>query len=285
MSEKRCVIDGCKAIGEHEPECDQKRCRGCLPRLVEHGFVCNPDRTRLAAWLQEIPALHAELEADPDPVDRHEWTTRQYRWIPTSDPFRRPKWSWVREPGEEPLARIIPMGITRTSHQARVSGSREAPVPINLDRFDLAYGRTDTEPKDRSEDQVGYRSAAYILDQWSRDWIETLCPDHHLPPANVAALVDFLSKRFDDACDSHPAIDEFAAEISTLRHAMRSVLGLTDAPKELCKGVVCRSCDRKALYREGGGYVTCGHCGQHYNDGEYTKWVRLLAGQAGRMAA
>lgn len=138
MSDRRCVIVGCRSIGEHQPDCDQKRCRGCLPRLVEHGLVCNSDRTRLAAWLGEIPGLHAELEAQPDPIDHREWTVRQWRPIPTSDPVRRPSWSWVREPGADPLARVLPMGITRTSNQARVSGSREAPVPVNVDRIDLA---------------------------------------------------------------------------------------------------------------------------------------------------
>ena len=283
MTDRRCVLVGCRSIGEHGPDCQGGRCRGCLPRLVELGLVCNPDRTRLAAWLEELPGLHAELEAEPDPVDRHEWAVKQWRPIPTSDPARRRPWAWVREQGSDVLARMLPMGITRTSHQARVSGSREAPVPVNLDRVDLTgparIGSMEMGLSDQAvpADQVGYLTVATELDFWVRDWTIAREKSEHLPEPTVDALVSWLSSRLGWACDEHPAIDEFATKIGELRHAMRSVLGLTAAPKELCKGVPCRSCDRKALYREGGGYVTCGHCGQHYSEREYTDWVKLEA--------
>lgn len=287
--ERRCVIVGCRAIGEHGPACQGGRCRGCLSRLVEQGLVCNSDRTKLAAWLEELPGLHMELGEEPDPVDRHEWTVRQHRPIPTSDPTRRPTWAWVREPGTESLAQMMPMGITRTSNQARVSGSRERSTPTNLDRLDLAaearigsleiVGNPDEHP-----DQVGYIAVATELDFWVRDWVIARGKGEHLPVPTVASLASWLEIRLGWACDEHHAIDEFATKLGQIRHAMRSVLGLTAVPKELCEGVACRSCDRRSLYRDGG-YIQCGNCGQHYNEREYGAWVGLLAGQAKSMAA
>jgi uncharacterized Zn finger protein (UPF0148 family) len=49
-----------------------------------------------------------------------------------------------------------------------------------------------------------------------------------------------------------------------------------EAAREMCKGVVCRACDRKALYRKGG-EVICATCGLVYSDHEYRLWLALLA--------
>jgi hypothetical protein len=62
------------------------------------------------------------------------------------------------------------------------------------------------------------------------------------------------------------------------------VLQLTDPEPDYCDGVVCKSCDRYSLYRDGK-YVECGKCGLLYTEDEYREWTGLLAGQARRMAA
>lgn len=290
-TERLCVIGGCRQLRAHAEDCDSERCKGCLPRHVEHGLVCNSDRSRLEAELADIATLYADLVAEPDLVDRSGWTSLQWRPIPTSDPVRRASWLWVSEPGEEPLAKVMPMGITRNGLDARVSGSKEAPIPVNLDRLDLT---ADVRPAQRAlfargvlgmdPDQVGTQSAATVLDGWVTVWRDALYPQENLPVPTVPELVRWLSNRLPDACDRFLAIDEYAEGIRELRTSLRRVLELNAAPKERCEGVYCKGCDRLALYREDG-LVTCNYCGLHYSEGEYREWVGLLAGQARRMAA
>jgi hypothetical protein len=292
MTAHLCVIPGCWDFGQHHDDCTDTRCRGCLPRLCSRGLVCNSDRTRLGAELADLGTLYAELVAQPDLVDRMPWMTRQRRPIPTTNPDRKPPWAWVEESGGEELARVLPMGITRVSHQARVSGTREQPAPVNLDHLDLAAA---SRPASRTlfargalgldPDQIGTLSAATILDTIVRTWRDSLWPDQRLPVPTVPVMVDWLSKRLPDACDRYLAIDEYAEEIRDLRSAMRGVLGLNDSPPERCHGVQCRSCDMmNTLYRDGT-LVQCRYCGLNYSERDYREWVALLAAQARRMAA
>lgn len=170
----------------------------------------------------------------------------------------------------------------------RVTGSREAPIPVNVDVLDLsAHARNSAatqEAKEHPEDQIGQVAVAVLLDQWCRDWRDEMAFAQSQPQPTVPDLVRFLADRCEWACDRHPAVDEFAAEMSRLRAVLRGVLGLLDPPAEFCDGVVCRKCDRYALYREAD-YVECDHCGLLYSEQEYHDWVGLLAGQARREAA
>lgn len=170
----------------------------------------------------------------------------------------------------------------------RVTGSREAPVPVNIDAVDLSAharnGNATQEAKEHPEDQIGQIAVASILDQWAADWRDEMAFRQTLPAPTVPGLTHWLSDRCEWACDRHPAIDEFAAEMGRLRAVLRGVLGLTEPEPEFCDGVVCRKCDRYALYRESD-YVECDHCGLLYSWAEYAEWVGLLAAQARRMAA
>jgi hypothetical protein len=170
----------------------------------------------------------------------------------------------------------------------RVTGSREAPIPLNVDAADLSAHARNSEAtqaaKAHPEDQIGQIAVASILDQWCRDWRDEMAFRQSLPEPTVPALAKWLTDRVDWAADRHPAVDEFAAEMGRLRAVLRGVLGLLDPPAEFCDGVVCRKCDRYALYREGD-YVECDHCGLLYSEQEYHDWVGLLAGAARRMAA
>jgi hypothetical protein len=107
----------------------------------------------------------------------------------------------------------------------KVSGSREAPIPIRVDVVDLTLTARNGVVIDGYGDQTGAQSVATILDQWVRDWRDTLWPDHSLPNPTVVELVGWLRNRLEVACDSHPAIDEFAAEVRALRRTLLAALG------------------------------------------------------------
>ena len=277
----RCVISGCRALGEHLGDCNSDRCKGCRPRFVDQGFVCRSHRTALAAYLADIGVLDGQLREEVDPVDHQDWV----RWpLPTSDPRRLPRWRWFRpaRQSEDALAKMLPMGIVASSlgAGARVSGSKEPSAPTDLDRLDMTAAPRAAFPtaagRANKADRIGLPSVAADLDLWVRDWRDLLFPGQHLPEPTVPALARWLADRLDVACDQRKAIDEFASEIRDLRITLRRKLGLNAPPRERCDGVPCKSCDRIALYREGG-LVSCGYCGLNYSENEYRDWVKLEA--------
>lgn len=276
---RACVIPGCRQLGEHLEDCSSDRCKGCRPRYVDEGFVCRSDRTGLDATLTDIRDLDVQLREEPDPLDHDDW-----RWLPwpTTSEARYAGWGWWRGgKADDPLARVLPMGIVKSSlgAGAKVSGSRDPAAPADLDRLDLTATPRAAFPtaagRANKADQIGLLSVAADLDLWVRDWRDALFSGHHLPAPDVPALVKWILDRLGDACERHPAIDEFATEMYELRRALRGKLGLNAPPKQLCHGVFCKSCDLKTLYREGG-LITCGHCGLHYSEHEYREWIGLL---------
>jgi hypothetical protein len=280
MSDRCCVIPGCRQLGEHLEDCRSERCKGCRPRYVEKGFVCASDRTGLASTLADIRDLDGQLREEPNPIDHQDWLRVP---VPTSDPVWLRPWCWLRpaREAEDVLARVLPMGIVSSSlgAGARVSGSKEPAAPADLDLLDLA-GKARIFELSASgwqhlDDQVGHLAVAAELGQLARIWQEDLFADQSLPRPSVPDVVRWLSDRLHDACDLHPAIDEFAGVIRGSRSALRRKLGLNAPPKQLCKGVACRSCDKRALYREGG-LVSCGNCGLYYSERDYRDWVGLL---------
>jgi len=109
----------------------------------------------------------------------------------------------------------------------RVSGSREAPLPLRLAALDM-LGPGTPSVSDRFADQVGELPPAVLLDQWVRDWVDARDQAEHVPPPVVAGLVTWLLNRLDWACDDHPAIDEFAQEITKLHRGLVTVLGQSE---------------------------------------------------------
>lgn len=268
------------------------------PRLPDRSPVCEGDRYRLGRQLEDIGRLHSRL-VNPDPV---EYDDRQYDaqyelWDKNSK-------AWVvrnEQRRTDPLGAIGGVApIPSRNSQPSVSGSRERPIPINVDSVDLAAHarpgsvgiRTRGDWSHRpggDPDQVGRLSVATVLDFWVRDWRDTLWLDQHLPPATVPELIawlrvgaseDAVGVRIDDACDRHPAIDEMAIEVHNLRRALRGVLGETDPQPELIDGVACRSCDLRALVRQPDDFyrAECGGCGLLYTDAEFAEWVTQLGG-------
>jgi hypothetical protein len=112
--------------------------------------------------------------------------------------------------------------IRRPAAGPKVSGSRAAPVPGNLDVLNLRGPGSLTLGVYEPEDQHGATPVFAALEAWERDW-----RDHRglaitgvwrdLPTA-VAAIVRFLVAHLDWACDHHDAIDE-------VRDAMKAARG------------------------------------------------------------
>jgi hypothetical protein len=167
------------------------------------------------------------------------------------------------------------------SQTQRVSGSREAPLPLRVEPLDLTMPARAAEPSDEArrwpEDQLGDLSVASRLDSWVSDWRGRIDGGNTRPAPTVVELVRWLRIWLERACDQHPAIDEFAAEIKDLRRSLRQVVGINEIrPEHL--DVPCRRCDLLALSRSpGDDWVECGGCGDLLSDDEYRRWVGLLA--------
>lgn len=70
-------------------------------------------------------------------------------------------------------------------------------------------------------------------------------------------------------------------DLAELHQRARRALGLTNAMPVLMKGVPCRACDRRALYRlpvrheKDPVTVECDACGERYGEDEYADWQAL----------
>jgi hypothetical protein len=166
----------------------------------------------------------------------------------------------------------------------RISGGDvEAPLPIHEDVYDLMLPvRLAVTGRAPLPDQIGYLSVATILDSWARDWATTRARSEGVWSPEVASLVEWLANRLDWACDSHPAVDEFAGEIRALNAVLRRYSGTQTPRPQPCVGVPCRRCDWVALARlaDGSGDVECQNpaCRTIYRPDEYQRWTRLVAG-------
>ncbi len=151
---------------------------------------------------------------------------------------RRPHWPMVCEPcrsrTREQLTVDLPEQyamLDATPGQStgqRVSGTRTAPLPGRLDVLNLV-GRGTLRVHDPAPDapdwQIGEIPPLVWLDQWVRDWRDTLAIGAHLPPARLMDMVRWLDHRLDTAMDEHPAIDSFAAELAEQVTTLRAVNG------------------------------------------------------------
>lgn len=229
------------------------------PRQPHRPPVCDGDRRLLTSHLADLPTLHHRL-THPDPP-------------PTANSDGR---------GHDPLAELLPAGPIPGRISPKVSISRTPPAPTPLDPIDLTLHLRNRPPvHDPHGDQTGHQPVLAILDAWVQDWRDTLWPDHTPPTPTVANYSRWLTDRLHDACDKHPAIDEFAAEIKHVRLVMRRALGETDPPPETDRyvGISCRRCDlRGVLHRRiGDEYVECRNCGVLSTETEIADWAALEA--------
>jgi len=246
-----------------------------LPARAEVGCLCPRCFTQTDATLADIADMHARLAAG----------------LPL-----------VVDDTHDPVSHHTPAGAVSTSGAPRVSGTPSPSSPISLDVFDLllpartasvSYTHTYRKYLQRTglgldavtewRDQYGQPSVAAVLDSWARDWHDLL--HDPLPNPTVAALVVWLRARLERAAKSHPAIDEFITETRSLRGRLQAVLHERDPDPELCRGVACRYCDQRTLWRrpDGSRDVDCHSCGQIYRPDEYHRWTVALAASTKRM--
>src|SRR5438105_4446242 len=110
----------------------------------------------------------------------------------------------------------------------RVGGTRERQLPLRTEALDLAGRAATAAVLDDDHDQVGAVAVASILDSWAQDWASYL--GEELPAPSVDALVSWLSRRLPWALDHHPAIDEYAKEITLTLYVCRNVLAVSRRP-------------------------------------------------------
>lgn len=154
----------------------------------------------------------------------------------------------------------------------RISGSRTPPLPLVATALDLTMPPHLATVHDMLHDQTGDVSAPTMLESWARDWQTYQWA--LLPEATVASLVAWLIERLTWACDFHPAIDDFAAELRRTVSALRP-----HGPRaELKKGVPCRECERVTLFRwPGSDFIECGSCPCLMTPEEYERWTQLIS--------
>jgi hypothetical protein len=135
---------------------------------------------------------------------------------------------------------------------------RNPPLPLRATALDLAGPATTTEVQDYRGDQDGPVAVAAILDSWAQDWA-AIRDDEELPHPTVAALVGWLSHRLAWALDSHPAIAEFARELTVTLYTVRSVLEMSRRP--IYSPHACPVCGTTALRRQSGDAAwRCAQC-------------------------
>lgn len=161
----------------------------------------------------------------------------------------------------------------------RVSGTREAPLPLRVDVLDLSLPLRGAEAiSDPHGDQTGHLPVVAVLDQWARDWRDTRDQGERLPVPTVPELVRWLANRLGWACDQHPAVDEFATEVDQKLTELRGVHGLTRLRHRL--PAPCPSCELLAVYRDDGAdWIECGGCGRLWSEAEWARLVTVLAGE------
>ena len=161
-----------------------------------------------------------------------------------------------------------------------VTGSRERPIPIRVDLFDLTHPGAAAYVQ--GDDQVGHIPVWVTLESWARDWSTYRAMGEH-SGVGVADICRWMRERVDEMCDEHPAIDECYRDIRSLRGALLAQLGQVDIP-DYKKGVPCRQCNALALVRRNGeDFIECGECPAVLTPGEYDAWVRLMAAAAKKM--
>jgi len=265
--------------------------RGRKPDHYEQPHACPSCRTWLARLPGDIVNLWARLGETDQIADTRTYEVKEAFIGPLRDGQQRPMLHTGIWRDDDPIAAALPTGANGARIGGEiVTGTREAPVPVNLDLIDLtlpAHGDNLTaHGKFWWEDQIGHLSVAMELDLIVRAWAGEL--EHRLPAPTVPVLAGWLTDRVGWACDHYPGVDVDAQTLSDLRGKLRAMLGETEQRPERM-GAPCPGCDRVTLIRRPGeDKVECGHedCRRVLTADEYDRWSRLtLADRAERMAA
>jgi hypothetical protein len=239
--------------------------------------VCPADRARLERDLLAIPGLFRRVVDGEDPVSDH-------RWHEVVDADGQPTGQLRRR---DPVAGLLPVGaVAARVHQASVTGSRDAPLPIDVDAVDLtAPARSVGAATGDARDQIGYLPVATVLDSWARHFRDCLRPGFRLPRPDVDSLVAFLDRHLLDAVEALPAVlPSFAGDLRALGSALRHILQENEPVPQPLLGVRCRRCRTMSTLVPWptGEYVECRACGQLYNPADRVALAKEQAADAVR---
>lgn len=220
------------------------------PRHYERAQVCEPCRLQIGGALERLPEATTALPAALPRTQAPQTSGSRIRSTPqSSEPL-----NWT------PFDLLLPADIRKRELLARAA--------LGLD-----------------PDQIGDLSVATILDTWARDWASYR--DEYLPDPTVPALCRWLADRLGWACDEHPAIDEFAAEVVALARTV-SVVARTDrsqgekigrCPQKLRDDSRCNTVLRVDPYAD---QIQCNRCGTRWNRRK-GEWMQLRAAQLDAM--
>jgi hypothetical protein len=116
-----------------------------------------------------------------------------------------------------------------------------------------------------------------LLDTWVRNIREHRGRGEGLPLLSVSRLVNWLTVRLDDTCDTFEPVADMASDFRHLRGVLRAHLGLA-GPDITYKDGRCPKCDRHELYQHAGSdRIECGSCPNLLTLDEYAAWARLSA--------
>lgn len=169
----------------------------------------------------------------------------------------------------------------RTGGERRATGF-ESQAPLNVHAVSLiAPGSVipATDGRPYPQDQLGDVPPLEQLAWWVEDWIGTRARREPMPALSIPFVVVWLKVRLEWACNDHPAIDEFAADIHRIAWALK--------PHDSDRGEKVGKCPRKngdsvcgtALYVDPyTDRIRCTRCGQEWRrrNGE---WLHLRAQQ------
>jgi hypothetical protein len=244
------------------------------PRWANVPSVCEVCRWRLCRDVSAIDRLHYQLAGPDDLVaDRRQVAVLNGAGLATGE------LRWC-----DPAAAVLPAGVvaSRVNATAGVSGTRDPQAPISLDVVDLIGPAVHATIHDPFGDQVGYLSAATVLDSWVRLLREELFGHERLPGATVGSLADWLVaggavSRLEIACSRFLAVVDMTVELRDLLSALRSVAGETEPQPRRYWGVPCRGCNTVSQLVQEDDFVECERCQLLLNPEEFQQWLTTAA--------
>lgn len=235
----RCNYQG--SLPEHAQDAGHPLCICCARSLhLAEKQTCTVCTGRTRADLADVENLYMLL---PDELGNLHTPALDQSRAPGYDPPM---------PGGEPLALLGPGSKGAT----QILG---VPVP---------GGRDDSHSFDEYPDDP--QSVVHELTRWEDDWRLTRGEPAATGPASVSTSRRYLNARLTWAADYHPAFDEFASDMQSLRSRLARVTSTDDIP---VRGVPCFDCDAhlqrvwtsRGLAEE----WTCPRCDRRYTHAEH----------------
>lgn len=255
-------------LTDDQPSGSCPTCRRRNPRVEQ---LCDVCRSRLRAWLFDIPDLYHQLSEGEPSVREY----RGARLIVDDDNV-----VLGEVPHFDHVSNVLPAGGAPAGFRlGPISGSKERRLPINEDAADLTGPVRSAGVAVLDEDAVGYASVASVLDFWVTDWRALRGAGERRPSATVPELARWLLDRLDDACDNAPSIGEFFEAVRRLRGALQGQLGQIEIP-DYKRGVSCPRCAALTLvHHSGSDRIECGSCPALLSFIEYDAHVRSLSAE------